>query len=172
MENKDNLKEIQERLNRIKNKIYKDDENPIEETEQSSKSLDLNKLKDKVKMDNAPQIKEVKNLSKNIQKIKNEFAEANNTTINKDKFLNFIKQANEMSKNYEKQLQYYSMYSGKYNNKDLSICENERKFVILSDKRKVFESELKKLNFTSKNPDFNKLQKLYQDKIDNYRKNV
>ena len=166
MENKDNLKEIQERLNRIKNKINKDDENPIEETEQSNKSLDLNKLKDKVKMDNAPQIKEVKDLSKNIQKIKNEFAEANNTTINKDKFLNFIKQANEMSKNYEKQLQYYSMYSGKYNNKDLSICENERKFVILSDKRKVFESELKKLNFTSKNPDFNKLQKLYQEKID------
>ena len=42
----------------------------------------------------------------------------------KEKFLNFIKQANEMSKNYEKQLQYYSMYSGKYNTKDLSIHQN------------------------------------------------
>ena len=30
----------------------------------------------------------------------------------------------------------------------------------------MFESELKKFNYDSKNQDFNKLQKLYQDKID------
>jgi hypothetical protein len=72
-----------------------------------------------------------------------------------------------MSKNYEKQLQYYSMYSGKYNTKDLSIHQNEKKFCILADKRKVFESELNKMNMNVKNPDFKKLQKLYQDKIDN-----
>ena len=166
MEKKNEQNEIQERLNRIKNKMNQDKDNPNEIIDQNKSSIDLNKLKDKVKMDNAPQLKEVKDLSKNIQKIKNEFAEANNTTINKDKFLNFIKQANEMSKNYEKQLQYYAMYSGKYNNKDLSVCKNERKFVIMSDKRKVFESELKKFNYDSKNQDFNKLQKLYQDKID------
>ena len=172
MENKNNS--IEERLNKIKNKINKDEQQNIneeeiqnDEAEQSSKSLDLNKLKDKVKMDNAPQQKEVKDLTKNIQKIKNDFAEANNTTINKEKFLNFIKQANEMSKNYEKQLQYYSMYSGKYNTKDLSIHQNEKKFCILADKRKVFESELNKLNMNTKNPDFKKLQKLYKDKIDN-----
>ena len=143
---------IEERLNKIKNKKNQDDpqnineeEIPIDEADQSSKSLDLNKLKIKVKMDNAPEQKEVKDLSKNIQKIKHDFAEASNTTINKEKFLNFIKQANEMSKNYEKQLQYYSMYSGKYNTKDLSIHQNEKKFCILADKRKVFESELNKI---------------------------
>ena len=165
---------IEERLKKIKNKKNQDEpqnineeEIPIEEADQSSKSLDLNKLKIKVKMDNAPGQKEVKGLSKNIQKIKHDFAEASNTTINKEKFLNFIKQANEMSKNYEKQLQYYSMYSGKYNTKDLSIHQNEKKFCILADKRKVFESELNKMNMNVKNPDFKKLQKLYQDKIDN-----
>ena len=165
---------IEERLNKIKNKNNQDEpqnineeEIPIDEADQSSKSLDLNKLKIKVKMDNAPMQKEVKDLSKNIQKIKHDFGEASNTTINKEKFLNFIKQANEMSKNYEKQLQYYSMYSGKYNNKDLSIHQNEKKFCILADKRKVFESELNKMNMNVKNPDFKKLQKLYQDKIDN-----
>ena len=165
---------IEERLNKIKNKKNQDEpqnineeEIPIDEADQSSKSLDLNKLKIKVKMDNAPEQKEVKDLSKNIQKIKHDFAEASNTTINKEKFLNFIKQANEMSKNYEKQLQYYSMYSGKYNTKDLSIHQNEKKFCILADKRKVFESELNKMNMNVKNPDFKKLQKLYQDKIDN-----
>ena len=127
MENKNNTKpeSIEERLKRIKNKNnteqpqnINDDEISNEPEDQSSKSLDLNKLKNKVKMDNAPQLKNVKNLSKDIQKIKNEFAEATNTTINKEKFLGFIKQANEMSKNYEKQLQYYAMYSGKYNTKD------------------------------------------------------
>ena len=165
---------IEERLKKIKNKKNQDEpqnineeEIPIEEADQSSKSLDLNKLKIKVKMDNAPEQKEVKDLSKNIQIIKHDFAEASNTTINKEKFLNFIKQANEMSKNYEKQLQYYSMYSGKYNTKDLSIHQNEKKFCILADKRKVFESELNKMNMNVKNPDFKKLQKLYQDKIDN-----
>ena len=176
MENKNNTKpeSIEERLKRIKNKNnieqpqnINDDEISNEPEDQSSKSLDLNKLKNKVKMDNAPQLKNVKNLSKDIQKIKNEFAEATNTTINKEKFLGFIKQANEMSKNYEKQLQYYAMYSGKYNTKDLSICENIRKFCIAPDKRKVFESELNKLNLNTTNPDFKKLQKLYQDKIDN-----
>jgi ribosomal protein S17E len=59
------------------------------------------------------------------------------------------------------------MYSGKYNTKDLSICENVRNFCIPPDKRKVFESELNKLNLNTTNPDFKKLQKLYQDKIDN-----
>ena len=175
MENGNNLNknELEERLNQIKNKTNEfqiknnpNDEISNEEGDQSSKSLDLDKLKDKLKMDNAPQLKEVKDLSKNIKKIKNEFAEANNTTINKDKFLNFIKQANEMSKNYEKQLQYYAMYSGKYNSKDLSIFQNEKQFCILADKRKVFESELNKLNIDFKNPDFKKLQKLYQEKIE------
>ena len=71
-----------------------------------------------------------------------------------------------MSKNYEKQLEYYSLYSGKYNTKDLSIFQNEKQFCILADKRKVFESELNKINFNDKNPDFKKLQKLYHDKID------
>ena len=172
-ENNYNKDEIEERLNLIKNKANKNqhpnntnEEISIEEAGQSSNSLDLDKLKDKLKIDNAPLLREVKDLNKNIKKIKNEFAEANNTIINKDKFLNFIKQANEMSKNYEKQLQYYSMYNGKYNTKDLSIFKNEKQFSILADKRKVFESELNKLDINFKNPDFKKLQKLYQEKIE------
>ena len=172
MENKQNLDENlkEQRFNLIKNRLNqaeKKEELPIDEAEASSKSLDLNRLKNKVKAENAPTQKEVKDLSKNIQKIKKDFADSSNSIINKEKFLNFIKQANEMSKNYEKQLQYYSMYSGKYNTKDLSIYENERKFCILADKRKAFESELKQLNLNLKNPDFKKLQKLYQDKIEN-----
>ena len=57
-----------------------------------------------------------------------------------------------MFKNYEKQLQYYSMYSGKYNIKDLTVCLctditalNERSFYILSDKKKVFEIEYRRM---------------------------
>ena len=37
-------------------------------------------------------------------------------------FVNRDQQQEFDAKNYEKQLQYYSMYSGKYNVKDLSIC--------------------------------------------------
>ena len=73
-----------------------------------------------------------------------------------------------MSNNYERQLQYYGMYSGKYNTKDLTICEVEKKFRIAADKRKVFEAELNKLDLSAntKNSDFEKLKKLYHDKID------
>ena len=163
MENDDNTTKnaIEERLNRIKNKMNSDQMKNMDDEElandaadQSSKSLDLNKLKEKVKIDNAPELKGVKEIDKNIQQKKNEFNEASNTTITKEKFLNFIKQANDMFKNYEKQLQYYSMYSGKYNTKDLSL------------KKKVFESELSKLNADSKNPDLKAIKKLYQEKVD------
>ena len=108
-----------------------------------------------------------------MQKIKNEFAEANNSNITKERFGNYINSANEMFKNYEKQLQYYSMYSGKYNVKDLTVCLctditalNERSFYILSDKKKVFENELNKMNLDENNPDLENVKKLYQDKID------
>ena len=58
------------------------------------------------------------------------------------------------------------MYNGKNYTKDLSIFKNERKFCILTDKRKIFENELNKLNLNdNKNPDLK--QKLYHDKIDN-----
>ena len=175
MENDDNTTKnaIEERLNRIKNKMNSDqtknmddEELPNDPADQSSKSLDLNKLKEKVKIDNAPELKGVKEIDKNIQQKKNEFNEASNTTITKEKFLNFIKQANDMFKNYEKQLQYYSMYSGKYNTKDLSLSVNIKDFLILADKKKVFESELNKLNADSKNPDLKAIKKLYQEKVD------
>jgi chromosome segregation ATPase len=175
MENDDNTTKnaIEERLNRIKNKMNSDQMKNMDDEElandaadQSSKSLDLNKLKEKVKIDNAPELKGVKEIDKNIQQKKNEFNEASNTTITKEKFLNFIKQANDMFKNYEKQLQYYSMYSGKYNTKDLSLSVNIKDFCILADKKKVFESELSKLNADSKNPDLKAIKKLYQEKVD------
>ena len=161
--NNDNQKIIEERLNRIKNKMTSeltDEELLNEDADQSSKSLDLNKLKEKVKTDNAPELKKVKELDKNIKKVKNEFKEASNTTITKEKFLNFIKQANDTFKNYEKQLQYYSIYSGKYNTKDLSVSQNIKEFCILADKKKAFESELNKLNMNDKNPDLKAIKKL------------
>ena len=167
--NNDNQKIIEERLNRIKNKMTSeltDEELLNEDADQSSKSLDLNKLKEKVKTDNAPELKKVKELDKNIKKVKNEFKEASNTTITKEKFLNFIKQANDTFKNYEKQLQYYSIYSGKYNTKDLSVSQNIKEFCILADKKKAFESELNKLNMNDKNPDLKAIKKLYQEKVD------
>ena len=40
-----------------------------------------------------------------------------------------------MSNNYERQLQYYAMYIGKYNTKNLTICEVEKKLCIAADKR-------------------------------------
>ena len=175
MKNDDNTTKnaIEERLNRIKNQMNSDqtknmddEELPNDAADQSSKSLDLNKLKEKVKIDNAPELKGVKEIDKNIQQKKNEFNEASNTTITKEKFLNFIKQANDMFKNYEKQLQYYSMYSGKYNTKDLFLSVNIKDFCILADKKKVFESELSKLNADSKNPDLKAIKKLYQEKVD------
>ena len=180
MENKPPQESLEERLNRIKNKINKEQEKEENENENleeggelNNNPLDINKLKNKVKMDNAPELKEVKELDKNMQKIKNEFAEANNSNITKERFGNYINSANEMFKNYEKQLQYYSMYSGKYNVKDLTVCLctditalNERSFYILSDKKKVFENELNKMNLDENNPDLENVKKLYQDKID------
>ena len=178
MENKQET--LEERLNRIKNKISEeqkkeDNENEkLEEVEDTNNNpVDINKLKNKVKMDNAPELKEVKELDKNMQKIKNEFAEASNSNISKERFGNYINHANEMFKNYEKQLQYYSMYSGKYNIKDLTVCLctdltalNERSFYILSDKKKVFEKELNKMNINENNPDLESIKKLYEEKMD------
>ena len=175
MENKQET--LEERLNRIKNKINEDvkkEENENEKLEEvedtNNNPVDINKLKNKVKMDNAPELKEVKELDKNMQKIKNEFAEASNTNISKERFGNYIDHANEMFKNYEKQLQYYSMYSGKYNTKDLTVCLctdltalNERSFYILSDKKKVFEKELNKMNVNENNPDLESIKKLYEE---------
>jgi hypothetical protein len=180
MDNKPTSDAINERLNRIQNlnkiegeKFEKDDDNIEDGSEANNIPMDLNKLKIKVKMDNAPALKEVKELDKNMKKIKNEFAEAKNSDISNERFGNYINQANEMFKNYEKQLQYYSMYSGKYNIKDLEICLctditalNERSFYILSDKKKAFENELNKMNLDENNPDLESVKKLYQDKID------
>ena len=178
MENKQET--LEERLNRIKNKIseeQKKEENENEKLEEvedtNNNPVDINKLKNKVKMDNAPELKEVKELDKNMQKIKNEFAEASNSNICKERCGNYINHANEMFKNYEKQLQYYSMYSGKYNIKDLTVCLctdltalNERSFYILSDKKKVFEKELNKMNINENNPDLESIKKLYEEKMD------
>ena len=172
--------QIEERLNRIKNKLNKEKEKKEENDEilednieQNNNIEDIKKLKDKVKMDNAPELKEVKELDKNIQKFKSELEEANNNNIGKEKLGNIIEKTNEMIKNYEKQLQYYSMYNGKYNIKDLSVSSctditalNERNFSILSDKKKVFENELNKLNIEEGNPDIESVKKLYEDKID------
>ena len=165
---------LMERLKKIKNNLNKKEEK--EETIKAD-NKNIDKLKDKLKMDNAPSLKEVKDLNKSMQNIKSEFNEANNANISKEKFSNFISRANEMFKNYEKQLQYYSTYNGKYNTKDLSISSsnditslNERNFCILSDKKKLFEKELNKLNTNinnnENNPDIESIKKLYQDKID------
>jgi hypothetical protein len=177
MENNNNIDAIQERLNRIQNQIKekeeREDEKFEDEGDQNNANVDLNKLKNKVKMDNAPELKEVKELDRNMQKIKNEFAEANNSNISKERFGNYINSANEMFKNYEKQLQYYSIYAGKYNVKDLTVCLctditalNERSFYILSDKKRVFENELNQMNLDENNPDLEEVKKLYQEKID------
>ena len=121
MENKPSEDSLEDRLNRIKNqnqineekeKEEKEEEKIEEGEEQNNIPIDINKLKNKLKMENAPELKEVKEIDKNMQKIKNEFAEASNSNISKEKFSNYINHANEMFKNYEKQLQYYSMYSG------------------------------------------------------------
>ena len=168
---------LTERLNRIKNNLEKENQkNEIKENTKSD-NKELNKLKEKLKMDNAPPLKEIKDLDKNIQNMKNEFTEANNSNISKEKFSSFINNANEMFKNYEKQLQYYSIYNGKYNTKDLIISSsnkninsfNERNFFILSDKKKIFEKELNKLeiNNESNSSNIENIKKLYQDKIDN-----
>ena len=135
-------KDLKNRLNKISTK--NPNENQKENTPQ--KSLNFTSLKDKLKLDNAPPIKEVKELDKNIKSIKEGFSSASgqNISITKEKFLNFIKQANEMSQNYEKQLQYYSMYNGKYNNKDLIITESkEKNFYFFLDKKKAFSREVK-----------------------------
>ena len=182
MENKASEESLEDRLNRIKNQNQINEEKEKDEKEEekiedgeepNNIPIDINKLKNKLKMDNAPELKEVKELDKNMQQIKNEFAEASNSNISKEKFSNYINHANEMFKNYEKQLQYYSMYSGKYNIKDLTVCLctditalNERSFYILSDKKKVFENELNKMNIDENNPDLDDVKKLYQDKID------
>ena len=180
MDNEKVEETLEERLKRIQNqnkieqdKDEKDDEKFEDGDEQNNNPIDINKLKNKVKMDNAPELKDVKELDKNMQKIKNEFAEATNSNKNVERFGYYINNANEMFKNYEKQLQYYSMYSGKYNVKDLTVCLctditalNERSFYILSDKKKVFENELNKMNLDENNPDLESVKKLYQDKID------
>ena len=153
--NKTSMDALTERLNRIKKNLEKKEENKEKKDPEiniKSDQKDLILLKDKIVSENPPQLKEVKDLDKNMQIIKKEFNEANDTNVSKEKFSSFINRANEMFKNYEKQLQYYSMYNGKYNTKDLTISSNnditsfnERNFSILSDKKKVFEKELNKL---------------------------
>ena len=190
--NKTSADALTERLNRIKNNLAKEEGNKgkNESTININTNItDIKKLKDKLKMDNAPTLKEIKDMNKNIQEIKNEINSAENHNVSKEKFSNFINRANEMSKNYEKQLQYYSMYNGKYNSKDLTISSshditalNDRYFFILSDKKKVFENELNKLNMNinninsndnnnekskNKNANIEEIEKLYKNKIDN-----
>jgi len=190
--NKTSAAALTERLNRIKNNLAKEEGNKgkNESTININTNItDIKKLKDKLKMDNAPTLKEIKDMNKNIQEIKNEINSAENHNVSKEKFSNFINRANEMSKNYEKQLQYYSMYNGKYNSKDLTISSshditalNDRYFFILSDKKKVFENELNKLNMNinhnnsndnnneknkNKNANIEEIEKLYKNKIDN-----
>ena len=190
--NKKSTDALTERLNRIKNNLAKEEGNKGKNESTiniNSNTTDIKKLKDKLKLDNAPTLKEIKDMNKNIQEIKNEINSAENHNVSKEKFSNFINRANEMSKNYEKQLQYYSMYNGKYNSKDLTISSshditalNERYFFILSDKKKIFENELNKLNMNinhnnsndnnneknkNKNANLEEIEKLYKNKIDN-----
>ena len=171
---------LNERLNKIKKNLEKSEEKNEIKLNTISDPKEITKLKEKLKMSNAPPLKEIKDIDKNIQKMKQEFSDnKNNANISKEKFSSFINNANEMFKNYEKQLQYYSIYNGKYNSKDLSITSNrnnitsmnERNFFILADKKKVFENELNKLNININNSESNSLdieniKKLYQDKID------
>ena len=180
--NKTSMDALTERLNRIKKNLEKKEENKEKKDPEiniKSDQKDLILLKDKIVSENPPQLKEVKELDKNMQIIKKEFNEANDTNVSKEKFSSFINRANEMFKNYEKQLQYYSMYNGKYNTKDLTISSNnditsfnERNFSILSDKKKVFEKELNKLNINipkdnnNNSADIESIKKLYEEKID------
>ena len=134
---------LTERLNKIKKSLSQKEETQEVKNNIKSDPKELAKLKEKLKMENAPPLKEIKDIEKNMQKIKSEFTEANNTNVSKEKFSSFINNANEMFKNYEKQLQYYSTYNGKYNTKDLTISSskdisliNDRNFYILSDKKK------------------------------------
>ena len=171
---------LNERLNKIKKNLEKSEEKNEIKLNTISDPKEITKLKEKLKMSNAPPLKEIKDIDKNIQKMKQEFSDKKNTTnISKEKFSSFINNANEMFKNYEKQLQYYSIYNGKYNSKDLTITSNrnnitsmnERNFFILADKKKVFENELNKLNININNSksnslDIENIKKLYQDKID------
>ena len=179
MEKKNNNKnsiqsDLENRLNQIKskNEIMSSKNTKIEiNSKEDSKSKEFDLLKDKVKIDNAPELKEIKELDKNIQTIKQGFSSASggNTSITKEKFLHFIKQANEMSQNYEKQLQYYSMYSGKYNIKDLKISESkEKSFNFFPDKRKSFLREVNKIKGESinNNNETERIQKIYQEKLD------
>ena len=167
---------LTERLNKIKKSLSQKEETQEVKNNIKSDPKELAKLKEKLKMENAPPLKEIKDLEKNMQKIKSEFTEANNTNVSKEKFSSFINNANEMFKNYEKQLQYYSTYNGKYNTKDLTISSskdisliNDRNFYILSDKKKLFEKELNKIsiNNDSNNVDIENVKKLYQDKLNN-----
>ena len=177
MEKKTNKNDLEYRLNQIKNrnseKASKEENNSKKAKEKDNISFDFISLKDKVKMDNAPELKEIKDLDKNIQTIKEGFSSAssNNAVITKEKFLNFIKQANEMSQNYERQLQYYSIYSGKYNTKDLIISESkEKNFYFFPDRKKAFSREVKQLkNEIKGNKDateLERIQKIYQEKLD------
>ena len=72
-----------------------------------------------------------------------------------------------MSQNYEKQLQYYSMYSGKYNIKDLKISESkEKSFNFFPDKRKSFLREVNKIKGESinNNNETERIQKILNKK--------
>jgi len=168
--------DLENRLNQIRDKniINNPNDKINKEKEHDNKSLDFNSLKDKVKMDNAPELKEVKDLDKNIKSIKEGFSSASggNAAITKEKFLHFIKQANEMSQNYEKQLQYYSMYSGKYNTKDLTITESKDKsFYFFPDRKKAFSREVKQIKNQvignkGEEKELERIQKIYQEKID------
>ena len=195
--NKTSTDALTERLNRIKNDIAikegNNNKNEIIVNNNNLNTPDIKKLKDKLKLDNAPPLKEIKEMNKSIQEIKTELNSAENKNVTQEKFSNFINRANEMSKNYEKQLQYYSIYNGKYNSKDLLISStrditalNERYFSILSDKKKIFENELNKLNMNinqnntnssnvnnnneknkNTNTNIEEIEKLYKNKIDN-----
>ena len=177
MDKKANKNDLENRLNQIRNKNLqnssKEENNSEKDKIQDNKQFDFNSLKDKVKMDNAPELKEIKDLDKNIKTIKQGLSSvsSNNSVITKEKFLHFIKQANEMSQNYEKQLQYYSMYNGKYNNKDLIISESkEKNFYFFPDRKKAFSREVNQMkNQIVGNKDekeIERIQKIYQEKLD------
>ena len=103
--NKTSMDALTERLNRIKKNLGKKEENKEKKDPEiniKSDQKDLILLKDKIVSENPPQLKEVKDLDKNMQIIKKEFNEANDTNVSKEKFSSFINRANEMFKNYEK----------------------------------------------------------------------
>ena len=176
MEKESGKSDLENRINQIKNKNNNDlsKQKNKQEENQNNKSLDSDTLKNKIKLDNAPELKEVKDLDKNIKTIKQGFSSvsSSNTAITKEKFLNFIKQANEMSQGYEKQLQYYSMYSGRYNTKDLKISESkQRNFYFFPDRKKAFSREVKKIKSEASGSkeeqnELERIQKIYQEKLD------